>query len=157
VASAYTTGKIEINSDGTPWRPVIHVQDISNAFVAGLVAPAELVANQSFNVGIINGNYSVKQLAEAAQKVVAGSTLVFTGKHGPDSRTYKVSFNKILTVLKDYFQPKWDLDSGAKELVDMFRRINFQEKDFKSRKCIRLMNLQQLVKEGKLNRNLRWV
>ena len=157
VASAYTTGKIEINSDGTPWRPVIHVQDISNAFVAGLVAPAELVASQSFNVGIINGNYTVRQLAEAAQKAVAGSTLVFTGKHGPDSRTYKVSFNKILTTLKDYFQPKWDLNSGGKELVDMFRRISFREEDFKSRKCIRLMNLQQLIKEGKLNRNLRWV
>jgi nucleoside-diphosphate-sugar epimerase len=156
LASAYTTGKIEISSDGTPWRPVIHVQDICDAFVAGLAAPAELVANQSFNVGIINGNYTVRQLAEAAQEVVTGSTLVFTGEHGADSRTYKVSFNKILTTLKDCFQPKWDLLSGGKELVDMFRRVDFRREDFKSSKCIRLMNLQQLIKEGKLNRNLRW-
>jgi hypothetical protein len=88
--------------------------------------------------------------------MVTGSTLVFTGEHGADSRTYKVSFNKILTTLKDYFQPKWDLLSGGRELVDMFRRIDFRKEDFKSSKCIRLMNLQQLIKEGKLNRNLRW-
>ncbi len=157
VASAYTTGKIEIKSDGTPCRPVIHIRDVCDAFVAGLVAPTELVANQSFNVGIKDGNYTVKQLAEAAQRVVAGSRLVFTGEHGAESRTYKVSFNKILTVLKDYFKPKWDLNSGGKELVDMFDRINFHQEDFKSGKCIRLMNLQRLITEGKLNKSLRWV
>ncbi len=157
VASAYTTGKIEIKSDGTPWRPVIHVQDVCNAFVAGLAAPTELVAGESFNVGIADGNYTVKQLAEAAQKAVDGSTLVFTGEHGTDSRTYKVSFKKIQTVLKDYFKPRWDLISGGNELVDMFRRTAFCEEDFKSSKCVRLMNLQQLIAEGKLNKNLRWV
>lgn len=157
VASAYTTGKIEIKSDGTPWRPVIHVRDVCSAFIAGLAAPAELVANESFNVGIADGNYTVSQLAEAAQQVVAGSVLVFTGEHGADSRTYKVSFNKILTVLEDYFKPKWDLISGGEELVDMFDRINFCEEDFKSRKCMRLANLQQLLVEDKLNKNLRWV
>ncbi|MHC4240913.1 MAG: NAD-dependent epimerase/dehydratase family protein [Planctomycetota bacterium] len=157
VACAYTTGKIEIKSDGTPWRPVVHIRDVSQAYIAGLEAPAELVSGQSFNVGIENGNYTIRELAEVAQKGVPGSTLVFTGEHGSDSRTYKVSFNKILTVLKDYFQPEWDLVSGAKELTKMFKRINFSEDDFKGRKCIRLLNLEQLMKEKKLNEDLRWI
>ncbi len=110
VACAYTTGKIEIKSDGTPWRPVLHIQDACRAYIAGIEAPIELVKNQSFNVGVPNGNYTVRDLAEAAQRVVPGSTLIFTGEHGKDSRTYRVSFNKILTVLKDYYKPTWNLD-----------------------------------------------
>ena len=82
VACAYTTGKIEIKSDGTPWRPVVHVKDVCNAFLAGLEAPRELIENQSFNVGIPNGNFTVKDLALATQKSVAGCELVFTGEHG---------------------------------------------------------------------------
>ncbi len=157
VACAYTTGTIEIKSNGSPWRPVIHVRDVSSAFIAGLAAPAELVSNQSFNVGIEDGNYTVRQLAQAAQKAVPGSTLVFIGEHGQDSRTYKVSFNKILTVLKDYFKPRWNLASGGKELVDMFKRINFSHEDFKGRKCVRLKSLERLIEEGMLDRDLRWL
>lgn len=157
VASAYTTGRIEIKSDGTPWRPVIHIKDVSNAFIAGLIAPVKLISNQSFNIGIKNGNYTVRQLAETAQKVVRGSNLIFTGEHGPDSRTYRVNFNKILTVLKDYYKPQWDLINGGEELVNMFKRINFTEEDFRGRRTIRLANLKHLIKEKKLNKDLRWI
>ncbi len=73
VACAYTTGKIEIKSDGTPWRPVLHVRDACSAFIAGLEAPAELVSGRSYNVGIANGNYSVRDLAEAAGRAVPGA------------------------------------------------------------------------------------
>lgn len=131
VACAYTTGKIEIKSDGTPWRPVVHIRDVCNAFIAGLEAPKELVSKQSFNIGIKNGNYTIKDLAEAAQKVVGGCSLVFTGEHGHDSRTYKVSFKKILSVLKDYYKPEWNLISGGKELVEFFKRINFTDEMFR--------------------------
>lgn len=155
VASAYTTGKIEIKSDGTPWRPVIHVRDVSNALIAGLEAPKELVANESFNVGIENGNYTVRDLAEAAQKVVSGSELVFTGEHGSDSRTYKVGFKKILTVLKDYYKPTWNLIRGGEELVEFFKEINFTEEMFRSHLCNRLPQLNKLIKEGKLDKELR--
>lgn len=157
VASAYTTGRIEIKSDGTPWRPVIHIKDVSNAFIAGLIAPVKLISNQSFNIGIKNGNYTVRQLAETAQKVVRGSNLIFTGEHGPDSRTYRVNFNKILTVLKDYYKPQRDLINGGEELVNMFKRINFTEEDFRGRRTIRLANLKHLIKEKKLNKELRWI
>ena len=121
VGCAYTTGKIEIKSDGTPWRPVVHVRDVSAAFVAGLEAPVNLVGGQSFNIGIPNGNFTVQTLAEAAQRAVPGSELTLTGEHGSDSRTYRVSFDKILTVLKDFYRPEWDLDRSGKELVDFFK------------------------------------
>ena len=156
VACAYTTGKIEIKSDGTPWRPVVHVKDVCQAFIAGLKAPKEIVAGQSFNVGIEDGNFTVRDLAEAAQRSVPGSSLVFTGEHGKDSRTYKVSFKKILTQLKNYFKPEWDLDRGGKELVDFFQTIKFREEDFRGRKCNRLLQIKYLKEKGKLDENLFW-
>lgn len=155
-ACAYTTGRIEIKSDGTPWRPVIHVEDVCQAFCAGIEAPGELVAGQAFNVGIKNGNYTVRQLAEAAQRAVPGSTLVFTGEHGADARTYRVSFEKILTVLKDYYQPAWDLDQGGAELVLCFKKNNFTEAMFRGRTCNRLAQLEHLVQTGQLDAHLFW-
>jgi nucleoside-diphosphate-sugar epimerase len=157
VGCAYTTGKIEIKSDGTPWRPVIHVKDVSSAFIAGLEAPKELVANESFNVGIKNGNYTVRDLAEAAQRAVPESTLTFTGEHGSDSRTYKVSFDKILTILKDYYRPEWDLERGGKELVEFYKKNNFNEETFRGRKTNRLPQLKHLVETEMLNEDLFWI
>jgi nucleoside-diphosphate-sugar epimerase len=156
VACAFTTGNIEIKSDGTPWRPVVHVKDVCSAFIAGLEAPADLIANESFNVGIPNGNFTVRELAEAAQRAVPGSTLHFTGEHGKDARTYRVSFKKILTVLKDYFKPEWDLDRGGKELVELFKETGFAEKDFRGRKTNRLAQLKHLLDKNRLDKNLYW-
>jgi len=157
VACAYTTGKIEIKSDGTPWRPVVHIRDVCNAFIAGLEAPKELVSKQSFNIGIKNGNYTIRDLAEAAQKVVKGCSVVFTGEHGSDSRTYKVSFKKILSVLKDYYKPEWDLIRGGKELIVFFKKINLTEEMFRGRLCNRLPQLKYLVKNNRINYNLFWI
>ena len=157
VASAYTTGKIEIKSDGTPWRPVVHILDVSNAFVAGLEAPMELVNGESFNVGIPKGNYTIKDLALAAQRAVPGSALKFTGEHGADARTYRVSFKKILSVLKDYYKPQWNLDRGGKELVDLFKRINFTKEQFTGNACNRLRQIRYLIDNHRLNTDLRWI
>lgn len=155
VACAYTTNRIEIKSDGTPWRPVVHIQDVCSVFMAGLNAPKELIAGRSFNVGIPNGNFTVREIAEAAQRAVPGSTLVFTGEHGNDSRTYRVSFKRILTELKGHFQPSWNLDRGAVELVDFFKRIKFAEQDFRGWKTTRLMQLNRLKGVGRLDDSLR--
>jgi len=155
VACAYTTNKIEIKSDGTPWRPVVHVKDVCAAFLVGINAPKELVNGRSYNVGILNGNYTVRQLAEAAQRAVPSSTLVFTGEHGNDSRTYRVSFKRILTELNDYFVPTWDLDKGGRELVDFFDKIKFTEDDFRGWKTTRLMQLKRLRETGQLDDKLR--
>lgn len=157
VACAFTTGKIEIKSDGTPWRPVVHIRDVCSAFIAGLEAPRSLVAGRAFNVGIANGNYTVRELAEAAQRAVPGSELIFTGEHVNDSRTYRVCFKRILNELQDYFQPGWDLGRGAQELVDFFRQINFSEEDFRGWKTIRLKQLSRLQQNGRLTDEMRLV
>lgn len=156
VASAYTTNKIEIKSDGTPWRPVVHVRDVCMAFMAGLKAPKDLLGGRAFNVGIPNGNFSVRELAEAAQRAIPGSELVFTGEHGKDSRTYKVSFRRILSELSEYFRPQWNLDMGAQELVRYFNDIKFTELQFKSEACNRLAKLNALIQKNKLNDTLRY-
>ncbi len=156
VACAFTTGKIEILSDGSPWRPVIHIKDLCNAFISGVEAPRNLVSGQSFNVGINDGNYTVKELAEAAQRVVPGSELVFLNQHS-DPRTYKVSFKKILHELKDYYKPEWSLDKGGHELVEYFKYINFTENDFRNEKVNRLKKLENLIKEQKINNRLEWM
>ncbi|MBL8825972.1 MAG: NAD(P)-dependent oxidoreductase [Planctomycetaceae bacterium] len=155
VACAFTTGKIEIKSDGTPWRPVVHVRDVCSAFIAGLEAPTTLVNGRSYNVGIPDGNFTVRQLAEAAQRAVPGSSLIFTGEHGSDSRTYRVSFQRILSELKDWFRPEWDLDRGGRELVEFFRQVGLTEAQFRGRDCVRLMQLKHAIGQGQLNNQLR--
>jgi len=156
VGCAYTTGRIEIKSDGTPWRPVVHVRDVCQAYIAGLEAPLELVSGESFNVGIPDGNFTVRDLAEAAQRAVPGSTLVFTGEHRNDSRTYRVSFTKILNILKDYYKPEWNLDLGGAELAQFFKKINFTEDYFRGRKCNRLQQINYLISSRKLTKDLQW-
>lgn len=156
VAAAYSTGRIEIKSDGTPWRPVVHIRDVCSAFIAGISAPAELVAGRSYNVGIPDGNFSVRQLAEAALRAVPGSTVIYTGEHGTDSRTYRVSFNRILTELADWYKPTWTLDRGGAELVSLFRETGFTESDFRGRRTNRLAQLKYLTDESKIDGQLRW-
>lgn len=156
VACAYTTGRIEIKSDGTPWRPTVHIRDVCSAFIAGIEAPSHLVAGRAFNVGVLNGNFTVRDIAEAAQRAVPGCDLVFTGEHGSDSRTYKVSFSRILTELSDYYKPEWDLDMGGKELVNFFDQIGFSEKQFRGRNTNRLGQLKYIVSNNHLSSDLRY-
>jgi nucleoside-diphosphate-sugar epimerase len=114
-------------------------------------APDELVSGESFNVGIPNGNFTVRELAEAATKTVPGCDLVFTGEH-TDSRTYKVSFDKILNQMKDYYKPEWDLRNGGRELVEFFKMIKLTEEEFKGRRTNRLAQLKYLVDNKILDR-----
>jgi nucleoside-diphosphate-sugar epimerase len=155
VACAYTTNKIEIKSDGSPWRPVVHIRDVCAAFMAGVNAPADLIAGRAFNVGIPNGNFKVRELAEAAQRAVPGSKLVFTGEHGKDSRTYRVSFQRILTELKDYFKPSWGLDRGAQDLISFFKNVGFTEADFRGWKTTRLTQLNRLRDQNEIDDKFR--
>jgi nucleoside-diphosphate-sugar epimerase len=142
VACAYTTGKIEIKSDGSPWRPVIHVKDVCSAFISGIEAPKKLVSGKAFNVGIKNGNYTVKQLAESAKKAVPGSEIYFSNEH-TDPRTYRVNFSRILNDLKEYYKPVWNLDLGAQELISFFEEIKFTKEDFYGYKTNRLLCLKK--------------
>ena len=132
------------------------MRDASAAFIAALEAPAELVNGQAFNVGIPNGNFTVRDLAEAAQRAVPGSGLVFTGEHGSDARTYRVSFDKILSVLKDYYRPEWDLDRGAREMIGLFKKISFGGDDFRGDRTNRLLRMRRLLNTKQIDENLRW-
>lgn len=143
IACAYTTKKIQIKSDGSPWRPVIHVKDVCSSIIACLEAPKEKISGQAFNVGLKNGNYTVKQLALEAQRAVPGSSIVFTNEHKNDPRTYKVSFKKIYKILGDYYKPRWTLEMGAKELIDFFSSIKFDEEDFRGFRTNRLIALKK--------------
>ncbi len=154
VAYAFTSKLIEIKSDGTPWRPMSHVRDITAAFIAVLEAPAELVKNQAFNIGTNDNNYTVRQLAEAAQSSVPGCELTFTGEH-TDPRSYRVSAEKILTVLKDYYKPQWNITKGGQELMDYYAEIKFDRATFDSYKCNRLKCLKKRIEEGSIDENLR--
>ena len=156
VACAYTTGKIEILSDGSPWRPVVHVKDVCQAFIAGLEAPPELVGGKAFNVGIPDGNFTVRELAESAQRSVQGCDLVFMNEH-TDPRSYRVSFKRILSELKDYYKPQYDLDEGGNELITYFEKVNFTENDFRGSKCNRLKQIESLRRKNRLNSSLFWL
>ena len=120
------------------------------------MAPEDLVAGRAFNVGIPNGNFTVRQLAEAAQRAVPGSELTFTGEHGNDARTYKVSFKRILAELDQYYQPEWDLDRGGKELVDLFNQTSFTEEDFRGKKTTRLAQLSYLQEKQIIDTKMRF-
>ena len=155
VACAYTTGRIEIMSDGTPWRPIVHIRDVCSAFIAGVEAPAVLVSGRAFNVGVPNGNFTVRDIAEAAQRAVPGCELIFTGEHA-DSRTYKVSFSRILNELKEYYKPEWDLDMGGKELIEFFDEVDFKESQFRGRDTIRLEQLKHQVNNNIVGSDFRY-
>ena len=155
VACAYTTGSIEIKSDGTPHRPAVHILDACEAFLAVLQADAGLIDGRAFNVGVSDGNYTVRELATAAQLAVPGSRLVFTGEHGTDARTYSVNFNRILIELSDHYRPQWTLDQGGRELVDLFEDSGFSEEDFRGSRCNRLKKINELQTSGRVDKLLR--
>src|SRR5712691_783778 len=123
VAWAFTTGRIHLKSDGTPWRPIVHIEDISRAFIAALEAPADEVCNEAFNVGQTAHNYRIRDLAEIVAEVVPDCRIEFAPDAGPDTRSYRVSFAKITAALPD-FRPAWDARRGAQQLYEAYRSSN---------------------------------
>jgi len=151
---AYTTGKIKIMSDGTPWRPLVHIEDICRAFIAIIESSNDLVHNQAFNVGQNKENYQIKDIAEVVKKIFPNCDIEYTFEHGSDSRTYNVSFDKI-SELKN-FKPQWNIEKGAKELLNAFKKYDLTIDDFQSKKYTRLKQLQFLLDSNKLNDDLYW-
>lgn len=156
VGWAYTTGKIHIMSDGTPWRPAIHVEDLANAFIACLEAPIEVVHNEAFNIGQEKENYQIRNMADIVKKIIPNCEIEYTYEHGSDSRTYKVNFDKISTKLKGYFFPKWNAEKGVVQLYNAFKKHGLTYKEFIGTKYIRINRLKKLVKNKKINKNLFW-
>lgn len=157
VARAFTTGEVLILSDGTPWRPVIHVQDVCSAFEAGLFADHDIVAGRAFNVGIHDGNYTVRDLAEAAARSVPGAKVVSAPNPSKDERTYRVSFDRILKELTPPYSPSWDLDKGGKELVEGWTGAGLTSEQAFGPTCVRLERLHELREQGRIDGELRFV
>lgn len=155
VAWAYTTGKVTIQSDGTPWRPLIHIEDICRAFIAALEAPVEIIHNQAFNVGITEENYQVRELAQVVQETVPGCAIDYSPNGGPDPRSYRVNFGKIKSALPG-FQPKWNIRRGAQELYDACREAKLTFEDFEGQRFKRITHIRKLLADGQLDSQLRW-
>lgn len=153
---AYTTGKIKIMSDGTPWRPVIHVEDFCRGIIACLEAPIDIVHNQAFNLGRNDENYQIKDIANLIKKTIPGCEIEYTKEHGPDSRTYKVNFDKIRNKLKGFFHPKWTLKEGIAQIHDAYKFHSLTYDEFTGNKYIRINQLKKLKEEKKLDENLFW-
>lgn len=153
MANAYTKKKIIIKSDGTPWRPILHVRDACDSIIACLEAPQEIINKKAYNVGINNGNYTVKELAIKVKEFIPESEIIYSNEHGNDSRTYKVSFKRILSELKDFYKPKYNLDLGGQELLEYLKKVNFLLKDLDGEKTIRLNKLKKLRKDNFIDQN----
>jgi len=154
VASAFATGDVVIKSDGTPWRPLVHVEDVARAILAVLGAPREAVHNEAFNVGRTQENYRVRDIAEVATEVLPGSRVTYAQGGGPDRRSYRVDFSKAENGLPG-FRPRWTLPDGMHELAENYRKFGLAEEDLSSPRFIRLRRIQILQQEGRLGPDLR--
>jgi nucleoside-diphosphate-sugar epimerase len=155
VASACTSGRILIKSDGTPWRPIAHIRDIVAAIVAALAAPREVVHNETFNVGRTGDNYRIRELADIVAETVPGCQVEYAPGGGPDKRCYRVTCDKICRVLPE-FRPQWTARKGAQELYDAYREVGLTAEDLERGRYIRLAQIQRLQKAGRLDNALRW-
>jgi nucleoside-diphosphate-sugar epimerase len=154
-AWAYTTGQVLLKSDGTPWRPLIHIEDISRAFIATMEAPKDKVHGQAFNVCGTKENYRIRELAEIVKETVPNSKVEFAAGASPDKRNYRVSGDKYAKAFPD-FLPKWTAKSAAKNLYDTFKQTNLTPDDFEGPKYKRIAHIQGLLKEGVLSDDFRW-
>jgi nucleoside-diphosphate-sugar epimerase len=154
VAWAVTRGSIYLKSDGTPWRPIVHIDDISRAFIAALEAPEDAVFNQAFNVGQTAHNYRIRDIAQIVAEVVPGCRLEFAPDAGPDNRSYRVSFDKIARLLPE-FKPKWDARKGAEQLYQAYTKSGITLEEFEGPRYQRVAHIKKLLADGVLNADLR--
>ena len=155
VAWAFTTGKIYLKSDGTPWRPIVHIEDISRAFIAALEAPADQVFDEAFNVGRTAHNYRIRDLAEIVAGVVPGCKIEFANDAGPDKRSYRVNFEKIRRHLPA-FVPQWDARTGAEQLYKAYRGSGLTLEEFEGSRYQRIGHIKMLLANDILDSELRY-
>ena len=151
---AKTTGSIRVLSDGTPWRPLVHIEDICRAALAALEAPTHQIHNQAFNIGRSDANYTVKEIAETVARKVPDAKVMITGEIGGDPRSYRVDFSKAEKMLSN-FMPEWTIEQGCEELNSWFSRDWLADKSFESRFFVRLKQLKYLSANGLVDNALR--
>ena len=153
-AVAMTTGQVRMESDGSPWRPVVHIEDISRAFLAALEAPRELVHDEAFNVGRSEDNVQVRDIADLVRDAVPGSRVSFAANAGPDLRDYRVDFSKLTETFPD-LNLRWTVRDGVSELAEAYARYGLTYDDFNSPRFVRLRRIRELVSAGLLDEMLR--
>lgn len=154
-AWAVTTGKIVLQSDGTPWRPIVHVEDICRAFLLLLEAPREKVYAQAFNIGASTENYRIRELATIVGETIPGCEVTFAGGAGPDARNYRVSCDKLAQAFPE-FHVKWNARSGAREIYEAYLAAGLSRAEFDGPRYKRLAHIRQLLDAGTLSKDLRW-
>jgi nucleoside-diphosphate-sugar epimerase len=155
VAWAYTTGRVYLKSDGTPWRPIVHVDDIVEAIRSVLVAPREAIHNETFNVGLTEENYRIRELADIVAETVPGCHVEYAPGGGPDKRCYRITCEKLRRAVPG-FRPQWNARKGARQLYEAYRAAGLTFADIESGRYARLSQIQKLRKAGLLDASLRW-
>jgi nucleoside-diphosphate-sugar epimerase len=154
-AWAFTTGKILMKSDGSPWRPIVHIEDIARAFAAVLNAPREFIHNEIFNVGLSKENLQIKDIAGIVGETIPGCKVQFAADASSDKRNYRVNCDKLPTVIPSY-TPQWNARSGAKELYEAYKKNGITLKDFEGPRYQRIGHIRKLIEDGTLDANLRF-
>ena len=153
-AWAFTTGRVYLKSDGTPWRPIVHVEDISRAYIAILQAPRDKVHDEAFNVGTTAENYQMSEIADIVKDIVPNCQIEYAADAGPDKRCYRVDCNKISRYLHD-FKPQWTARRGIEQLYKEYKKIGLSLEDFEGPKFKRIAHIKQLIEKKVLDGNLR--
>jgi nucleoside-diphosphate-sugar epimerase len=155
VGYAVTTGEVFLKSDGTPWRPLVHIEDISLAFCAVLEAPLDLVHGQAFNVGRTAENYRIRDVAAIVEDVVPGSRITFADDAGPDLRNYRVSCERIESTIPGY-RPTWTVRRGVEQMLAAYLEHGLSLDDLTGWRLQRIARVMHLLEEGRLDDTLRW-
>ena len=153
-AVAMTTGQVRLDSDGSPWRPLVHVEDICRSFLAALEAPREVVHDEAFNVGRATDNVQVRDIAVIVSEAVPGSTISLADDAGPDLRNYRVDFSKLTGTFPE-LTLRWNVPAGVGELVRAYTEHNFSHDDFVSSRFVRLRRINELLSAGLVDEMLR--
>lgn len=155
-ASALAIGKIQIMSDGTPWRPLIDVRDLSDIFIEFLKIDCKKINGEIFNIGFSENNFQVKDIVELIKKELPKCDTIYTGEHGKDSRSYKVNFDKFKRVFP-HVKQKWPMKKSIKDLIDKLKQIEYNGAHFQHKTYTRLAELNKIIRQNKINRSLFWV
>lgn len=156
VAWAYTTGRVYIKSDGTPWRPIVHIRDIMAAVLAVLEAPQDSIHNETFNVGRTDENYQIRELAAIVADTVPGCRVEYAPGGGPDKRCYRINCDKIQRMLPG-FRPQWTARKGAQELYQAYRAAGLTFEDVERGRYVRISHIRRLQNRGELDASLHWI
>jgi nucleoside-diphosphate-sugar epimerase len=152
-AWAFTTGQVRLKSDGSPWRPIVHIEDIGRAFLAALAAPREKVHDQAFNIGSMAENYQMRELAAIVGEIVPDCRVELAPGASPDTRDYRVSCDKAADVLS--FRTTWDARAGVHELYSAYNQVGLDLAEFEGSRYQRLAHIKRLLEDGRLDADLR--